>query len=99
MSLEFSLTGLYTNEPRFALTHLELYTFLSVAIRAKKQSIQRDALAGLITKIPTDTAPAFYTYQSVGAPNSTPTLAPPSPSPRRPNARVALADATHGSFS
>ena len=43
MSLEFSLSGLYTTEPRFALTHLELYTFRSVAIRAKRQSIRRPA--------------------------------------------------------
>jgi hypothetical protein len=67
MSLEFSLSGLYTTEPRFALTNLELYTFRSVAIRAKRQSIRRDALAGLITKIPTDIASAFYTNQPVGA--------------------------------
>jgi hypothetical protein len=38
-----------------------------VAIRAKRQSIRRDALAGLITKIPTDIASAFYTNQPVGA--------------------------------
>jgi hypothetical protein len=67
MSLQFSLSGLYTTEPRFALTHLELYTFRSVAIRAKKQSIRRDALAGLITNISMDIAPAFYTDQTIGA--------------------------------
>jgi hypothetical protein len=67
MSLEFSLSGLYTTEPRFALTHLELYTFRSVAIRAKRQSIRRDALAELITNISMDIAPAFYTDRTIGA--------------------------------